>query len=71
MTYTSVFGRNEVHEVLNMLSRKAHATLLVSFQSAVVLHKHSNTMTYDTNKSLLNDPVMFYDNSHQDLKRDY
>lgn len=68
MTYSSVFGRNEVHEVLNMLSRKAHATLLVSFQR-VQLYS-TNTMTYDTNKSLLNDPVMFYDNSHQDLKRD-
>lgn len=34
MTYSSVFGSKEIYEVLNVLSRKAYATLLASFQRA-------------------------------------
>lgn len=57
-----------------MLSRKL--TFIGIFPESTALFTEvtgteSNTMAYDTKKLLLNDPVIFYDNSYQNLERDF
>lgn len=73
MTYSSVFGSSEIYEVLNMLSRKAYT---IFPESAVLLHtsyrgQNQTLWPVIPKKLLLNDPVIFYENSHQDLESNF